>query len=150
MDIIGIEGIKVSNEKIIYNSKGNILHGLKKTDDNFFGFGEAYFSMIDKNQIKGWNKHSKMTLNLLVPVGEVTFIVHDNRKNSKSKGQFFKIKLSQDNYKRLTVSPELWLAFKGGSGSSQNLILNIANILHQPKEVIKKKISSIDFNWGMI
>ena len=44
----------------IYNSKGSIFHVIKKSDDQFNGFGEAYFSFINKGEIKGWKKHKKM------------------------------------------------------------------------------------------
>ena len=35
----------------IYNSKGSIFHVIKKSDDQFNGFGEAYFSFIE-SQLK--------------------------------------------------------------------------------------------------
>ena len=47
---------------------GNILHGLKKSDNGYINFGEVYFSMLNFNAIKAWKFHQSMTLNLVVPV----------------------------------------------------------------------------------
>ena len=37
----------------VYNPKGNILHGIKKSDNGFVTFGEAYFSTVKYKEIKG-------------------------------------------------------------------------------------------------
>ena len=86
-----------------------------------------------------------MTLNLVVPVGEVTFVICDKRESSRSKGKFLKVTLSQTNYKRLTVPPRLWIAFRG-SGINTNLILNIANMEHDPNEIEKMNLEEIPYN----
>ena len=69
MGRIKVDGVLVTPLKKINNSKGDILHALKKSDPDFSNFGEAYFSIIKKGEIKGWNRHKKMTINLIVPVG---------------------------------------------------------------------------------
>ena len=51
-----IEGVKVADLKIIHNQKGDIFHALKKSDKSFVTFGEAYFSNINRGEIKGWKK----------------------------------------------------------------------------------------------
>ena len=81
---------------------------MKKSDISFDGFGEAYFSTINKDSIKGWKKHTKMTLNIIVPIGIIKFVVCN-----KLKAEFLSVTLSQENYQRLTIKPGLWLAFKG-------------------------------------
>ena len=87
-----------------------------------------------------------MTLNLIIPLGSVTFIIYDDRETSDSKGAFFEVELSPSNYKRLTVPPMLWVAFKGGH-MDKNLILNIANIVHDPNEIEKLHLNKIPFNF---
>ena len=72
-----MDGVTLTPLKQIYNPKGNIFHAMKKNDDGFDGFGEAYFSTVRKDDIKGWKKHTKMTLNLIVPVGTIEFVVYD-------------------------------------------------------------------------
>ena len=93
-----IDGIILTPLKQIIHPKGDIYHGMKQSDIGFNSFGEAYFSTVIKNEIKGWKKHTKMVLNIIVPIGEVEFIIFDDRKESKTFNQFFSVCLSQDNY----------------------------------------------------
>jgi len=135
-----VDGVIVTALRRIHNSQGDVFHVMKRKDDGFNGFGEAYFSTINQGDIKGWKKHTKMTLNLVVPIGEIEFVVFDKRTNNS-----FSIRLSQDNYKRLTVSPNLWVAFRGLG--KYNMLLNIASIEHDSSEAININIDEINFNW---
>lgn len=149
MDKIDIEGLILTPLNRIHNPNGDILHGIKRSEAEFSSFGEAYFSMIKNGSIKGWNKHKVMTLNLIVAIGEVSFVVYDDREASNTNGSFYKIELSQLNYKRLTVPPGLWLAFKG-KGNQSNLILNIASIEHDSEEIERKPLEQINYNWQSV
>ena len=146
MDEIDIEGLILTPLKRIHHPKGDIFHCLKKSDKGFKGFSEAYLTSIKNGEIKGWNKHKMMTLNLVVPFGDVTFVIYDGREKSSSKREFFKVSLSQTNYQRLTIPPGLWLAFRG-NGNSTNLIFNIANIEHDPNEIEKMNLDKIPYNF---
>ena len=141
-----IEGVKLIPLKVIPTEGGDVLHGMKHTDEGFDGFGEAYFSTIEHGAVKAWKRHRKMTLNLIVPYGSIEFIIHDDRDSSKTKGVFESIKISRDNYHRLSVPPMLWLGFKGCS-EGQNILLNIASIPHDPNEADNLDESDIDYNW---
>lgn len=134
-----MDGVKLNSLKIIDNSKGDIFHVIKSSSDGFSKFGEAYFSEIKYNEIKGWKMHKEMVLNLVAVVGKVQFVVY----NGKS---FFSTILSKDNYYRLTIEPKLWVAFKGLSKNS-NLVLNIASIQHDPRESINKELFEIEYDW---
>ena len=127
-----IEGTILTPLKIIEGVSGNVWHGLKNDETSFAGVGEAYFSGVLKNAIKGWKKHREMILNIIVPVGAIHFVLFDDRSHSDSYRQFQEIILSQQNYQRLTVPPGVWMAFRGMD--DQNLLLNIASIKHEPSE----------------
>ncbi len=127
--------------KQINQLEGTVKHGLKASDKSFDGFGEAYFSSVNFQMTKGWKLHYKMTLNLLVPVGEIRFIVHDGS-TSSNQGLIrpdIDIVLGPTNYSRLTVPPNYWVAFQG-VGRAQNILLNIANIEHDINEAINKPL----------
>jgi dTDP-4-dehydrorhamnose 3,5-epimerase len=135
-----MDGVVLTPLKQIYNPKGDIFHAMKKSDSGFDGFGEAYFTTVNRDDIKGWKKHNRMTLNLVVVAGEVEFIVY----NELSK-LFFTIKLSKNNYQRLTVKPNLWMAFRGLD--DYNMLLNLANIEHDPKEADNLELEAIEYEW---
>lgn len=128
---------------------GNVIHGIRKSDIGYQGFGEAYFSCIEYGAIKAWKMHKKMTLNLIVPKGLVRFIIFDNRKKSLSYKKFDEVIMSRKKPTRLTIPPLLWFGFQG-IDQSTSLVLNIANIEHDPSEVERKNIDDIKYNWEAI
>ena len=119
--------------RIIPGDKGEVMHALKQPESSFQGFGEAYFSTVQKLAVKGWKKHQRMILNLVVPAGSIRFVLYDDRAGSKSFKTIQEITLSKENYQRLTVPPGIWMAFQGLS-DGLNLLLNIASIPHDPME----------------
>ena len=139
MEKVNLEGIYLTPIKRILNPKGDILHALKKSEYSFKDFGEAYFSWINYNEIKGWKLHKEMTLNLVVPVGNVKFVISDGE------GDFFETKIGEDNYQRLTIKPQLYFAFQGIGKS--NLIMNIASVEHNDNESISNPLEFLKYNW---
>ena len=138
-----MDGVNLTPLKQIHNPKGDIFHAMKKSDVGFNGFGEAYFSIINQDEIKGWKKHTKMTLNLVVPVGKIEFVVYDENVED-----FFNVKLSQNNYQRLTIKAGLWLAFRGCY--EHNMLLNLASIEHKPSEAFNINLNKIEYKWSTL
>lgn len=119
---------------------GDILHAMKKDDPGYKEFGEAYFSIVEHGVVKAWKRHLSMTLNLVVPVGDVKFAVKSQR------GKVEDIVIGESNYVRLTVPPKIWFGFSG-LFSPYSMLLNIANIKHDPGEVERKEIDFIEYDW---
>ena len=129
----GIEQVLLTPLRIIKGESGNVMHALKQQEESFQGFGEAYFSTVHARAVKGWKKHRRMILNLIVPVGTIKFVLYDDRLASSTYQAIQEIILSSENYQRLTVPPGIWMAFQG-IGESDNILLNIASIPHDPLE----------------
>ena len=79
-----IDGVYLTQLKDIGTNGGSVLHAMKKSDDGFRGFGEAYFSVVDYGIVRGWKRHREMTLNLVVPVGEIKFVLIDDGQSSEN------------------------------------------------------------------
>ena len=141
-----MDGVILTPLKQIHNPKGDIFHAMKKSDEGFKSFGEVYFSTINYDDIKGWKKHSQMVLNLVVVLGEIEFVIYDDREKSSTKNEFFTVKLSKNNYQRLTVPPGVWMAFRGINDQT-NMLLNLASIEHDPSEATNVELDEIDYNW---
>jgi dTDP-4-dehydrorhamnose 3,5-epimerase len=144
-----IEGVIVTPQKIIAAPGGDVLRGVKNSDSGYVGFGEAYFSTIEYAAVKGWKRHNEMTLNILVPIGEIRFVMFDERTDSSTHNNIYEITISRSSYCRLTVPPKIWMAFQGVA-KKESLLLNIADIPHDPEEADSKKISDIEFDWRII
>jgi len=130
-----INGVYITPLKKINHPKGDILHIMKSSDIGFVGFGEVYCSEIKYRAIKAWKKHLKMTCNFVVLVGGVRIIVVDDRNDSCTNGVFNEFILSRNNYFRLTVPPGVWYGFTG-TNKGANILINIANLPHNPEEQI--------------
>lgn len=141
-----INDVELNQLKEIFNEKGNVLHALKSTDYSFKNFGEAYFSFVNANEIKGWKKHTEMILNIIVPIGAIRFILFDDRETSSTYKNFMDVTLGQQNYQRITVPPGVFMAFQG-KGLDRNMLLNIASIPHDPSESINLELPKIEFSW---
>ena len=141
-----IEGVLLTSLNVVDVRGGDVMHGMKLNDPGYAGFGEAYFSIIEAGTAKGWKRHREMTLNLVVPVGAVRFVIYDDRPTSITYEKFQEATLGRDNYKRLTVPPMVWFAFQGVS-ADENILLNVASIKHQSTEVDRRLIHEIPFTW---
>lgn len=123
-------GAVITPLRRIPTPNGDVYHGLKVSEDSFKGFGEAYFSVILPGKTKGWKSHREMTLNLIVPVGTIEFHLH-----SQDSGITESLQLGDSHYARLTVPPNIWMAFSG-IGRGLNLLLNVASTPHDPEEAV--------------
>ena len=140
-------GMIKTDLNIIEAEAGSIYHGVKNTDTGFMEFGEVYFSSVKKDKTKAWKLHKEMTLNLFVPIGSVQFCFVDGREKFKTYNEKFGIILSQNPYFRLTVPPGLWFGFRGIS-EGLNFICNVADIPHDPDEVLRKELNEIE--WSLV
>lgn len=126
----------------IVTGGGDVLHAMKQNDAGYAGFGEAYFSWVAAGAVKGWKRHTRMTMNVVVPVGSVRFVFHLDGSD-----QFRVEDIGVDRYARITVPPGIWFSFQGLS-EPQSLVLNIASIPHDPNEVERLALSDINYDWS--
>jgi dTDP-4-dehydrorhamnose 3,5-epimerase len=144
-----IEGLKLTSLKKINDAKGSVLHYLKSDSPFFTKFGEAYFSKINYNIIKGWKRHENLNQNFCVPFGIVKFVIYDNRENSKTKGTLNTIILDDnENYLLLTMPFGLWYSFRG-INENNSIIANIIDKLHKDALTQELQIENdiIPYKW---
>jgi dTDP-4-dehydrorhamnose 3,5-epimerase len=121
---------------------GDVLHAIKASDPGFVGFGEAYFTWVMPGAVKAWKLHQRMTLNLVVPVGTVRFAFH----HDTHPGQFQVEDIGEERYARITAGPGVWFGFQGLAGEP-SLVMNLADLEHDPNEVLRRPVDDIPFEW---
>ena len=143
MDNITIDGVLLTPLKQITHPKGDVFHAMKCVDPGFEGFGEVYFSSVLQGLVKAWKRHSRMTLNLVCIVGKIHFVLYDGRENSSTFGKYMEVILSPE-------LPELYRRITIREGKS--ILLNVANIPHDPLEQVNIPIeeSDIKFDFNKI
>ena len=83
-----------------------------------------------------------MTMNLVVPLGEVRFVFHLANPQKLIRVESIGI----ESYARLTVPPGVWFGFQG-EASGNSLLTNVADMVHDPEEVVQKSVSEFTFDW---
>ena len=137
--------ILVTQLQRIEASGGDVLHGMKQSDVGYTGFGEAYFSSVSAGATKAWKRHTQMTMNVVVPVGQVRFVFRCA--NADGIEEFRVEEIGVDRFVRITVPPGIWFGFQG-LHTAQSLLLNIANIPHDPNEVERLALKDINYDWN--
>ena len=144
MGTVDLPRVVVTPLARIATAGGDVLHALKNTDVGYSNFGEAYFSWVTLESIKAWKRHLRMTMNLVVPVGQVKFVFYAEVDGGKQ--LLTEQNIGVEHYARITVPPGVWFGFKGLS-SPQSLVLNLASIPHDPSEVERLPLDALPYDW---
>lgn len=144
MDKITIPGVLLTPAKRIGVATGDVVTFCKVGEAGISNIAEVYGSLINQGARKGWRRHNKTTLNLVVPVGQIRFVLFDDRVGDS--GQFYEVSLGMDNYQRLTVPAGVWMAFEGVA-AGQSLLWNAIDYPHNPAEADTLDLSAIPYAW---
>lgn len=145
MGSIDLADILVTPLQRIETVGGDVLHALKQTEASYAGFGEVYFSWIFSGAIKAWKRHTRMTMNIVVPVGQVRFVF--SSLNEGGVNEFRSEEIGEHRYARITVPPGIWFGFQGLQ-DAKSLVFNFANTAHDPNEVERLLLTDIDYAWS--
>jgi dTDP-4-dehydrorhamnose 3,5-epimerase len=145
-----IEGVLIVALKQIPDERGKVMHMLKMTDLHFERFGEIYFSMVYPGVIKGWHRHTRMTLNYAVILGMIKLVLYDDRPTSSTRGRLEELFVGESNYCLVKIPPMVWNGFKG-IGVGPALVANCATIPHDPSEIERRDPlgKQIPYDWSL-
>ena len=145
-----IEGLQVVPLRRIPDERGTVFHMLRASDPHFREFGEIYFSSVYRDAVKGWHRHTEMTLNYACVWGRVKLVVFDDREQSVTRGEFHEIFLGPDDYSLVVIAPGLWNGFKGMAEVS--VVANCCTHEHDPRrsERVDPHSSAIEYDWSRV
>ncbi len=145
-----ISGLNVVPLRIISDERGSVMHMLRADSAYFAGFGEIYFSKVLRGAVKGWKRHTRMTLNLAVPVGRIRLVAFDDRADSTTRSACLDLVLGALDYKLVIVPPGVWMAFQG-LADGESLLANCATIPHDPAEAENRPLTDppVEINWDV-
>ena len=144
-----IDGVELHALKIFADERGAVLHMLRADSALGAKFGEVYFSEINPGVVKGWKRHLRMTQRLTVPVGQVKFVIYDDRPESKTRGRIANWTVGRpDNYRLLVIPPGVWYGFQCVD-ARPSLIVNCADLPHDPMESELAKLDAgvVPYRW---
>ena len=146
-----IDGVKLTDLKVIGDERGEIRHFMRCDKPPFEQFGEVYFSTIYPDVVKAWHSHKTMTLNYVCVVGVVLIVLCDKRPASKTHEEIGVYTLADYglNYRLLTVPPGVWNGFRVPFGWVEpSTISNCATHPHDPDEIERYPLEDVEYTWG--
>ncbi len=146
MGELSIPGLLLTPANRIAVDAGDAITFIKEGEQGYAGIAEVYGSFVKCGARKGWRRHNKVTLNIVVPVGQIRFVLYDDRIGSAGFGLYEEIILGPENYQRLTVPPGVWMAFEGLL-EGESLLWNAIDQPHDPAEADIKELSAFEYAW---
>ena len=145
-----IDGVKVIPLRRIPDERGTIYHMLRASDPHFDRFGEIYFTSVYSGIVKGWHKHTEMTLNYACVFGRVKVVVYDDRPGSATAGNLLEVFLGPDDYSLISIGPGIWSGFKGMS-EPYAIIANCCTHAHDPSRTTRVDPfdNDIPYDWAV-
>lgn len=133
--VTDLNGVVLTPLKIIPGEAGCVLHAMRAPEGQHLPVGEVYFSTVKEGAVKGWKRHRRMVLNIVVPRGAIRFYLLDGRDPLRClPPQCRSVDLGPErNYQRMTVPAGIWMAFRG-LAEGESILANLASIPHQPDE----------------
>jgi dTDP-4-dehydrorhamnose 3,5-epimerase len=145
-----IEGVRILPLRRIPDERGTIFHMLRRDDPHFVEFGEIYFTSIFPDVVKGWHKHSEMTLNYACIFGRIKLVLYDDRPGSTTSGTVQEVFLGPDNYALVTIEPDIWNGLKGMS-EPYAIVANCCTHPHDPSRTTRLDPfdNHIPYDWAV-
>lgn len=141
---LNIEGLFLKKLNKYSDDKGAVMHFLKSSNDYFSCFGEVYFSLVNKDVVKGWKLHKRIKQNLVVPYGQVEFTLKDLRKNSSSHNLEEVVTIGYNRYYLLQIPSGVCYKFKS-CNDSESLVANYINEEYDSSEAVNFPLEITDF-----
>jgi dTDP-4-dehydrorhamnose 3,5-epimerase len=119
-----IEGVKTKGLRVIPDERGRLMEILRRDDELFQGFGQAYMTTTYPGVVKAWHRHSKQTDNIACVAGMIKVALYDGRPGSPTYREVNQFYLGVHNPMLVQVPPGV---FHGWTCVSQEeaLIVNI-------------------------
>lgn len=140
-----IEGVSVHPLKRLPDERGSVMHMLRATDAHFERFGEVYFSTVNPGQVKAWHRHSRKTVNLAVPYGQLRLVAW---REGEPQAMASELDLSPENYLLVTIRPGIWYGFQC-LGTETALLANCATEPYEADEgeTLPENSATIPYAW---
>lgn len=146
-----IEGVKIKTLKIIPDERGRLMEILRKDDEIFKDFGQAYMTTAYPGVVKAWHYHKVQTDNMVVLSGMMKIVLYDSRKGSPTFDQVNEFFAGAYNPILLQIPNLVYHGFKCIS-QEEAIVVNIPTEVYNYKEPDEFRIDAhnndIPYDWA--
>jgi len=145
-----IDGVHIKKLKFIRDERGRLMEILRRDDNVFKKFGQAYVTTAKPNAVKAWHYHKKQSDNFFCIFGKMRVGLYDSRKDSRTFGKTQDIVMDFEKPALLTIPPGVWHGFEC-AGKSEAAIMNLCTHLYEYKKPDEYRVhpfkNTIPFRW---
>ncbi len=119
-----IEGVKVKHLRVLPDERGRLMEILRRDDECFTQFGQAYITTVYPGVVKAWHYHKVQHDNFAVVAGMVQIALYDAREDSPTRGEVNVFHVGIYNPMLIHVPPFVYHGFKN-VGTDEAIVLNL-------------------------
>ncbi len=145
-----IQGVQVKTLRLLPDERGRLMEILRKDDECFEKFGQAYITSAYPGVVKAWHYHKLQNDNMTVIKGMAKIVLYDDRENSPTRGVINEFFAGEHNHLLVHIPKFIWHGFKCIS-ERECIIINIVTECYNyqnPDEYRKPPHNSdIPYDW---
>jgi dTDP-4-dehydrorhamnose 3,5-epimerase len=145
-----IDGVVVKQLTRHVDERGYLMEILRRDDELFQEFGQAYVSACLGGIIKAWHCHRVQTDHFCCLVGNLKVGLYDDRPESSTCGQAQAVVIGELNPALVIIPPLVWHGFMA-LGTETAIVLNLPTELYNYQEPDELRRAALDpeipFQW---
>jgi dTDP-4-dehydrorhamnose 3,5-epimerase len=145
-----IDGVKIKKLKVIPDERGRLMEILRRDDELFENFGQAYMTTTYPGVVKAWHKHEKQTDNIACVAGLIKMALYDGRPGSPTFKEINEFYLGVHNPLLVQVPVGVYHGWMAVS-QEEALIINIPTEMydreHPDEQRLDPHTSDIPYDW---
>ena len=145
-----IDGVKIKKLKVIPDERGRLMEILRRDDELFQGFGQAYMTTTYPGVVKAWHKHEKQTDNIVCVAGMIKMALYDGRPGSPTFKEINEFYLGVHNPLLVQVPVGVyhgWMAVSQEEALIINIPTEMYNREHPDEQRLDPHTSDIPYDW---
>jgi dTDP-4-dehydrorhamnose 3,5-epimerase len=145
-----IQGVKTKNLKVLPDERGRLMEILRRDDEIFLEFGQAYVTTTYPGVIKAWHKHEKQTDNIACVVGMIKLAVYDGRPDSPTHREINQFYIGVHNPMLVQVPAGVyhgWMCVSPEEAVVVNVPTNTYDRANPDEQRLDPATSEIPYDW---
>ncbi len=145
-----IEGVKIKKLRVIPDERGRLMEILRRDDELFRNFGQAYVTTTYPGVVKAWHKHEKQTDNIACVAGLIKMALYDGRPDSPTFKEVNEFYLGVHNPLLVQLPPGIyhgWMCVSQEEAIIVNLPTETYNYEHPDEQRLDPHSNDIPYDW---
>ena len=147
-----IAGVKTKTLRVIPDERGRLMEILRRDDDEFIAFGQAYMTTVFPGVVKAWHYHQRQTDNFVCLRGMIKLVLCDNRDSSPTRGEVNEFFIGDEHHLLVQIPAGVYHGFKG-VGTIEALVLNLPTEPYNRQQPDEHRLpaddKSILYDWAI-